>query len=195
MLEVSRSELCYTKFEEVTHPLQSESVQHHLKVPVLSHKSFKPAYSCIAGIRSYFSSLSSPVSYNDLIIVGDRVFTDVVLANRMRLQGDGERNVLRQPSREDNSGNDSRNLENSPSSTSPCGPLAIWTTGVWERESMLMRWMEKGLVNVVERWTRPPKGQPLDTAKFVRDAPLTPQAPRRSGFVEELTSIFKFRRT
>jgi phosphatidylglycerophosphatase GEP4 len=106
------------------------------------------------------------------------------------MQGDGERNLLPQPSREDNSSNNSGNL--APSSTGPRGPLAIWTTDVWERESMLMRWIEMGLVNVVERWTTWPKGQPLDTANFVKDAPPAPEVPtRRSGFVEELTSIFR----
>lgn len=111
---------------------------------------------------------------NELIVVGDRVFTDVVLANRMRMQ---KRNVLPQLS-EDYGKNDSR------------GPLAIWTTGVWERESMFMRWMEKGLVNVIERWTTPSNGPPFDTARFIRDLPPTLQASRRSGIVEELSSIF-----
>jgi len=173
--------------------LQSESVQHHLQVPVLSHKSFKPAYSCIAGIRTYFSSLSSPISCNELIFVGDRVFTDVVLANRMRMQGEKGRKVLPQPLRDEEGGrDDSRKVEDSPSSTSLHGPLAIWTTGVWERESMLMRWMEKSLVKVVERWSTPPKWQQsLDTAMFIRDVPPTPQSPQRPGFFEELSSVFR----
>lgn len=52
------------------------------------------------------------------MIVGDRIFTDVVMANRMR-------------------------------SVHGSGPLAVWTSGVWQRESMLVRWMEKKVVNMV----------------------------------------------
>jgi phosphatidylglycerophosphatase GEP4 len=55
------------------------------------------------------------------VIVGDRIFTDVVMANRMRGSG--------------------------------CGPLAVWTTGVWQRESMMVRWLEKRVVDMVTRWT------------------------------------------
>ena len=32
------------------------------------------------------------------------------------------------------------------------GPLAVWTTGVWQRDSMAMRWGESRLVHFVERW-------------------------------------------
>ena len=28
----------------------------------------------------------------------------------------------------------------------------MWTTGVWQRESMVMRWAESTLVHLVERW-------------------------------------------
>ena len=31
-------------------------------------------------------------------------------------------------------------------------PLAVWTTGVWQRESMPIRWAESRLVHFVERW-------------------------------------------
>jgi phosphatidylglycerophosphatase GEP4 len=31
-------------------------------------------------------------------------------------------------------------------------PLAVWTTGVWQRESMAMRWAESRLVHFVEGW-------------------------------------------
>jgi phosphatidylglycerophosphatase GEP4 len=33
-------------------------------------------------------------------------------------------------------------------------PLAVWTTGVWMRESMTMRWTETWLVHLVERWVQ-----------------------------------------
>ena len=33
-------------------------------------------------------------------------------------------------------------------------PLAVWTTGVWTRESMTMRWAEAWLVHLLERWVQ-----------------------------------------
>ncbi|KIK61240.1 hypothetical protein GYMLUDRAFT_166904 [Collybiopsis luxurians FD-317 M1] len=65
--------------------IQAKSVRHHLGVPVLFHASMKPGYSCIKQIRSYFRSLSDPVNDDQLIVVGDRLFTDIVMANRFPL--------------------------------------------------------------------------------------------------------------
>jgi Mitochondrial PGP phosphatase len=67
----------------------------------------------------------SPPRDSELIIVGDRIFTDIVLANRMR------------------------------SNPSPPGPLAIWTTRVWKKEGTFMRWIEGRLVRAVEAWSEP----------------------------------------
>ena len=100
---------------------QAESVSYHFSVPVLRHNSPKPAYSCIKSIRTYFSTLRVPIKKEELVIVGDRIFTDVVMANRMRGSG--------------------------------CGPPAVWTTGVWQREGMIVRWLEKRVVDMVTRWT------------------------------------------
>ena len=96
---------------------------HHLSVPVLRHNALKPAYSCIKSIRAYFSTLESPVKDKELVIVGDRIFTDVVMANRM--------SVVR--------------------GTKTCGPLAVWTTGVWQKESMVVRWVERTVVSMMSR--------------------------------------------
>ncbi|KZT21097.1 hypothetical protein NEOLEDRAFT_1164741 [Neolentinus lepideus HHB14362 ss-1] len=116
--------------------IQAESVSYHLSVPVLRHNTLKPGYPCISSIRKYFSSLPNPVKDDELIIVGDRVFTDVVMANRMnpkhRLFPSQSRPQAEAGARE--------------------GPLAIWTTDVWKKESMLMRWFEKQLVAAVQRW-------------------------------------------
>lgn len=113
---------------------QAESVSHHLSVPVLRHRALKPAYSCIASIRRYFGSLGTPIKDEELVIVGDRIFTDVVMANRMH----------RYPAR--SSQEKGAEMERS-------GPLAVWTTGVWQRESMMIRWLEKGLIDMLTRWT------------------------------------------
>ncbi|KIM82547.1 hypothetical protein PILCRDRAFT_70627 [Piloderma croceum F 1598] len=131
----------------------AESVSYHLGVPVLRHASLKPSYACIKGIRAYFASLQAPRTDSELIIVGDRIFTDVVLANRMR------------------------------SNPSSPGPLAIWMTRVWKKEGTFMRWMEGRLVRAVEAWSEPigssglgsrfrdgdEGGQDMNLRRFVKD--------------------------
>ncbi|KAG6332582.1 hypothetical protein ID866_6504 [Astraeus odoratus] len=121
--------------------IQAESVSHYLSVPVLQHKSPKPAYSCISSIRAYFSSLHNPIKDDELVVVGDRVFTDVVMANRMRPGHSISK--AREPDQEKVLS--IRERAN--------GPLAIWTSGVWKKESMLMRYLERRLVDAVSRWT------------------------------------------
>ncbi|KAI6046319.1 HAD phosphatase, partial [Pisolithus marmoratus] len=118
--------------------IQAESVSHHLSVPVLHHDSPKPAYRCISAIRAYFSSLPNPIQGHELIIVGDRVFTDVVMANRMKRR-------VAPSTGEPDKASSIHDLENV--------PLAVWTTGVWKKESMMIRWIERHLVDVVGRRT------------------------------------------
>lgn len=67
----------------VTMTQQAESVAHHLGAPVLRHSSLKPSHRSIAAIQRYFASLPSPISDRHLIVIGDRVLTDTVLANRI----------------------------------------------------------------------------------------------------------------
>ncbi|KAG9316266.1 hypothetical protein JVU11DRAFT_2294 [Chiua virens] len=50
---------------------------------VLRYNAPKPVYACIGSIRGYFSTLKVPVKDEELVVVGDRIFTDVVMANRM----------------------------------------------------------------------------------------------------------------
>ncbi|KAI0045524.1 HAD-superfamily phosphatase [Auriscalpium vulgare] len=129
--------------------LQAESVTHHLRVPVLRHRSPKPSYSSADAVRAYFSSLSAPVAPHELVVVGDRIFTDVVLAKRI---GQSESVFERIASRlwlptrgkvVEKGGEDADERR---------VPLAIWTTGVWQRESMAMRYLETRLVGTVEKW-------------------------------------------
>lgn len=117
--------------------IQAESIKHHLKAPVLFHKSLKPSHSCIHSVRNYFSSLPAPIQNRELVVIGDRIFTDIIMANRMK-------------------------------------SLAIWTTGVWKKESMLLRWMEKKLVDGISRWTTGTQGQDLNV--FLKIDPRTKQA-------------------
>ncbi|KAG0708628.1 HAD phosphatase [Suillus ampliporus] len=142
--------------------IQAESVSYHLSVPVLRHDTLKPGYSCIASVRAYFSSLPVPLADDELVVVGDRIFTDVIMANRMR----------------------SRSASSSFSSDAPArarigGPLAILTDGVWQKESMLMRWAERRLVDAVRKWTKNEENSSVDTNMFVRELP-SPE-PRKNG--------------
>lgn len=145
--------LCYTTIfllpSNIRSP-QCESVTRNTGVPVLRHKSMKPAYSCISAIRGYFSSLRFPIRDGELIIVGDRIFTDMVMANRMRRATPGLVTMTFTCAYEDE-GADGE--EKDSAKDNPDGPLAIWTTGVWEKEATVMRWWEKRLVHVVRRWT------------------------------------------
>ena len=117
----SGCKICNNAFSKP--PLQAESISYHLRAPVLRHNTPKPGYSCIQGVRNYFGSLPSAVRDDELVVIGDRIFTDVVMANRMK------------------SGENGR------------GPLAIWTSGVWTKEAMGVRWIEKKLVEAVTRTT------------------------------------------
>lgn len=140
--------------------IQAESVSHHLSVPVLRHDTLKPGYSCIASTRAYFSSLRVPIPDDELIVVGDRIFTDVVIANRMR------------------SGFTSSSSY-APGRVGIGGPLAIWTNGVWQKESMMMRWTERRLLDIVRKWTRHGEASSVGTDIFVRELPST--QPRKTG--------------
>ena len=137
--------------------LQAESVSYHLQAPVLRHKTFKPAYSCISAIRTYFSSISSAIRDEELVIVGDRIFTDVVMANRMRKSCESSSKGILGTTLScafEKSGTVATEKETSHiNDFHPAGPLAIWTTGVWEKESTVMRWFERSLVKAVERWS------------------------------------------
>jgi phosphatidylglycerophosphatase GEP4 len=41
------------------------------------------------------------------------------------------------------------------------GPLAVWTTGLWQRENMLLRWVERRLVNFAENFVGGQRQDPL----------------------------------
>ena len=162
---------------------KSESVSHHLRVPVLRHRRFKPSYACISDVRAYFSSLRSPIRDQELVIVGDRIFTDIIMANRMRYwkptgnifsmaaacgyEKDGaietEQEAISEMARYSKKG--------------PRGPLSIWTTGVWEREAMLMRWAEKLVVRTVQWRLQHAKQEFGNTSKFLKPIPERPKKP------------------
>ena len=135
--------------------LQAESVAHHLRSPVLLHAALKPSYSCASAALSALPDLAP----HEIIVVGDRVFTDVVLAHRLahpptlwariaaRLGIPYQRSWSAPAQPDTVSG-----VSNADSGGEERTPLAVWTTGVWERESMVMRWAEARLVRLIEQY-------------------------------------------
>lgn len=176
---------------------QSESVSHHLRVPVLQHKTFKPAYSCISGINLYFSCLKMPVRDDELIVVGDRIFTDIVMANRMRKARLAE---ARSPNflqtalscafeKQGALATEKETAGVVDPGPKPNGPLAVWTTGVWKRESMFMRFLEAKLVTAVQKWSTPAGDEPVDTARFVKE--YSEPVPPKISLAERVWNRFK----
>jgi phosphatidylglycerophosphatase GEP4 len=155
-----------------THHYQAESVSHHLGVPVLVHDAFKPAYSCIAAIRTYFAGLHRPIREHELIIVGDRIFTDIIMANRIRRASERKGNAV---------------LARDPPTTGPAGPLGVWTTGLWKKEALVMRYLEASLVKAVERWST---GPGFDASEYVKEPPA-PLEIKQSHWATRLLSRFR----
>lgn len=121
---------------------QAESVSHKLGASVLFHNSLKPGYSCIRDIRAYFSSLPRPVADRELIVVGDRILTDVVLANRMR-----------SPRTADQTADSVSELEAKHHDPKPEGPLAIYVDKVWKKDATVLRALERSLLRLTERYS------------------------------------------
>jgi phosphatidylglycerophosphatase GEP4 len=72
------------------------------------------------------------------------------------------------------------------------GPLAIWTTGVWKREAMAMRFAEKTLLEAVQKWVKPPRdSQEIDTRRFIRELPPPPPPPK-VGLLQKLMARIRF---
>jgi len=136
--------------------LQAESVSYHLRAPVLLHASLKPSYSCTTAALSALPGIAP----HELVVIGDRIFTDVVLAHRLAhpctLTARIAARLRLAPAQ---SGPSSGGVGAGSGASVGGGestrvPLAVWTTGVWMRESMGMRWAEMWLVHLVERWVQ-----------------------------------------
>ena len=156
---------------------KAESVSYHLRVPVLRHKRFKPSYSCISDIRAYFSSLRSPIRDEELVIVGDRIFTDIVMANRMRYWKPTG-NIFSMAAACGYEKDGAIETEEA-TKKGPCGPFSIWTTGVWKKEAMLMRWAEKLIV----QWRLQHAKQEFgDTNKFLKPVPA--ERPKKPSIID-----------
>lgn len=153
---------------------------YHLSAPVLRHTSLKPSYSCIKSIRTYFASLPRPIHDEELVIVGDRLLTDVVMANRI-----ARRRPLRSPDSDEravdekSSGGENQGLVR----PEQAGPLAVLTEGLWKREALALRALEKGMLAGVERWILKPQEAAWRDAlqhRFVKPEPVVEEPPKQS---------------
>ncbi|KAG6837820.1 hypothetical protein H0H93_016188 [Arthromyces matolae] len=149
----------------------------------------QPAYSCIAAIRTYFSSLRYPIRDEELIIVGDRIFTDIVMANRMRDLADTPK-LLRAALVSRHEHHDPVVEEKLTSQISWRGPLPVWTTHVWKKDSTLMRWCEQKLVDVVRHWSGV-SNDASDSDRFVKEIPLRDTKSAERHPLTTLISKFK----
>jgi phosphatidylglycerophosphatase GEP4 len=97
--------------------IEAQSVERELRCHVLRHNHKKPTKACASEIAIYFTHLSAASSAPglQLVLIGDRLLTDMLLANEM-------------------------------------GAYGIWTTHLWEREALLLRAFERGLLAVVRGW-------------------------------------------
>ncbi|KAG6861699.1 hypothetical protein C0995_013268 [Termitomyces sp. Mi166 len=155
-----------------------------------SDGTFKPAYSCIATIRAYFSSLRFPIRDEELIVVGDRIFTDVVMANRMRRWKDSPGLLLMALTCGYEDGG-AVGKEKEASQNRPQGPLSIWTTGIWQKDSRIMRWGEQKLVDLVRRWTHD-SDHTIDPSRFIKEVTIPEtQSVKRNHILTALLAKFK----
>lgn len=89
------------------------------------------------------ASQHSSIQPSELVLVGDRILTDVILANRL-------------------------------------GALSIWTTGLWERELMSMRYFEYCLVGLVDMWNKCASSPRWKSNRLSTEEPKQPtQAPQQ----------------
>ena len=148
---------------------------YNLSVPVLRHKVFKPSYSCISAVRTYFSTLPEPVRDEELVVIGDRLFTDVVLANRMA------RLLPAPPTTATEKVEINTGTTDGVQSKTRVGPLSVWTEGVWEKENMFMRALEKGLLAGLKRYVVADNGMQhsAEPERFIKPPPPIP-APKPS---------------
>ncbi|KAF7296040.1 hypothetical protein MKEN_01419000 [Mycena kentingensis (nom. inval.)] len=159
--------------------IQAESVKRNLRVPVLFHPTPKPGYSCIRAIQRYFASLQTPVRTEELVVVGDRIFTDVVMANRLRNGSRGFLQMCLKCGLEQGGTVEKERASNASQRSMEGGPLAVWTTGVWEREATFMRWCETKLVAFIQR--RLPREEPQGFIKMLPPPPTPHQSWLRTA--------------
>ena len=135
-------------------------MSNNLGVRVLPHTIKKPG--CSSTVIDFFSTthrtirisststhISQAIKPSELIVVGDRVFTDVLMANSL-------------------------------------GSLSVWTTGLWERELMPMRYIEYGIVGVLDSWARRKSSKAAKLSEAVDGGVVSPEPSPQDLFVRIL---------
>lgn len=136
------------------HALAAESVSSNLGIPVLCHDRKKPSKRCAKEIVDYFRDRAqrgpAPSAVPQILVVGDRITTDVVLANRIG-------HVLQStyPTTPPDLG--------TPFAAKPSLPLCVsmLTTQLWAPEAIgtrLMRGTENRILHALVRAGIPPGG-------------------------------------
>ncbi|KAI0365935.1 hypothetical protein BV20DRAFT_953358 [Pilatotrama ljubarskyi] len=170
--------------------IEAESVSHHLSTPVLRHTSLKPSYACIKSIRAYFASLPRPIRDEELVVVGDRLLTDVVMANRMSRKASS----LSTKSGVDTPEKSTPVEDEGLARPERVGPLAIWTEGLWKRESLALRALERGLLRSAERWVLKPQEAAWRESlqhRFVKPFPAAEEKVVKEGWVRRMVRRFR----
>lgn len=163
--------------------LGAESVSSHLGVPVLCHTTKKPGSACVRQVVEHFQSLSlrraEPALPLHVLVVGDRISTDMVFSHRIARQ-------LREA--------DQR---------AQC--TSILTTQLWGRESLFttaLRALESSVLRQLARIGIPPGGswydQRMSPSSALHDwisIPAVPTSsesvlpsPQRSSWVQAIRS-------
>lgn len=121
---------------------------------------------------------------HELIIVGDRIFTDVIMANRIRKASQAK---WRPPPLKSSTGLLEEKNPVEPEQEVVNGPLAIWTTSVWKREAMVMRYLEHSLVKAVDKWSTP---EHFDSARFRKPEPPVELEVKKAPWYSKYLSRF-----
>jgi phosphatidylglycerophosphatase GEP4 len=109
------------------------------------------------------------------VIVGDRIFTDIVLANRMSRTWAVQSSSTAVDDEKLAFASEAEETRLRKARAARIGPLSVWTTGVWKKESMTMRYLEKSLVQNIQRFIVPDNGLGhTDVSRFMKPPPSPP---------------------
>ena len=74
------------------------------------------------------------------------------------------------------------------------GPLGVWTEGLWKREALTLRALERGMLAGVERWLLKPQEAAWRESlqhRFVRPLPVPPVPEVQEGWVRRVWRRFR----
>lgn len=74
------------------------------------------------------------------------------------------------------------------------GPLAVWTEGLWKRENLVLRALERGMLKGAERWVLKPQEIAWRDSlqhRFVKPIPVVEEEVVKEGWVRRLVRRFR----